>query len=242
MSIKVFFSAFNIDDSKNKWGVRTVFLVLSLLMILAIMFPIGNPNTDELLAIYQKMLDNPMQQVSNAELKEILMCGLYLFSVIAYDYLAHALAIITAAVFIYTRHPGKSPERKKAVIRSTIISCLFLMLIFSIVNSLHESFYIIYALAMSYLSMIGCSYISGDHGFGSAFKHGFQFMKTNAPMCVVNFILVFLVFYFANFFVSILDAGNAYTTIVSALAGVLTIYKSLVYGRMIGSLYLFGTK
>ncbi len=242
MSIKVFFSAFNIDDTKNKWGVRTVFLVLSLLMILAIMFPIGNPNTDEIMAIYQKMLENPTQQVSNAELKDLLMCGLYLFSVIAYDYLAHALAIITAAVFIYTRHPGKSPERKKDVIRSTVVSCLFLMLIFSVVNSLHESFYIIYALAMSYLSMIGCSYISGDYGFGRSFKHGFQFMKTNAPMCIVNFILVFFIFYFANFFISILDAGNAYTTIVSALAGVLTIYKSLVYGRMIGSLYLFGTK
>ena len=95
---------------------------------------------------------------------------------------------------------------------------------------------------MSYLSMIGCSYISGDYGFGKSFKHGFQFMRTNAPMCVVNFILVFFVFYCANFFISVLEAGNAYKTIVAALAGVLTIYKSLVYGRMIGSLYLFGTK
>lgn len=242
MSIKVFFSAFNIDDTKNKWGVRAVFLVLSLLMVLAIMFPIGNPNTDELLALYQKVLENPSQQISNAEIKDFLMYGLYLFSVVAYDYLAHALAIVSAAVFIYTRHPGRSPERKKNVIRSTIISCLFMMLIFSIVNSLHESFYIIYALFISYVSMIGCSYISGDYGFGKSFKHGFQFMKTNAPMCLVNFILVFLVFYFANFFISILEEGNAYKTIVAALAGVLTIYKSLVYGRMIGSLYLFGTK
>ena len=162
MSIKVFFSAFNIDDTKNKWGVRTVFLILSLLMILAVMFPVGNPNTEEILAIYQKMLDNPSQPLSNAEIKDFLMCGLYLFSVVAYDYLAHILSIITAAVFIYTRHPYKTPERKKAVIRSTIISCLFMMLIFSVVNSLHESFYIIYALFISYLSMIGCSYISGD--------------------------------------------------------------------------------
>ena len=242
MNIKIFFSAFNIDDTKNKWAVRPVFLILCLLMVFAILFSVGNPNTEEVMSIYSKMLENPTQQIPTSDIKDLLMCGLYLFSVVFYDYLAHVIAIISAAAFIYLRHPLKSPERKKQVIKNTIISCLFLILIFSIVNSLHESFYIIYALFISYLSMIGCSYISGDYGFGGSFKHGFRFMKTNAPMCVVNFILVFFIFYAANFLISVLEAGNAYKTIVAALAGVLTIYKSLVYGRMIGSLYVFGTK
>lgn len=242
MSIKVFFSAFNIDDTKWKWGVRALFLVLSVLMVFAILFPLGDPDIDKVLSIYKKSLENPYAQFTNEDIKDILMCMLYVISIEVYNYLISLISVITAAVFIYNRRPVKTPELKKKVKKNTILACLFLALIFTVLQSFHDTFYIIYAFFLSYISMIGCCFISGDNGFGRSFKGGFSFMKKNAPMCLVNFILMFLIFYFADFIISLLSEGNAYTTIVGALAGPLTIYKALVFGRMTGTLYLNGQK
>ena len=241
MSIKVFFSAFNIDDTKNKWGVRFLFLILSALLALALLFPIGDPDLEKNSILIEKVMTGQADPLTT-DFTPLVGNAIYYLSIEALSYVLMGFSVIVAAVFIYGRRKIKGPEHKKKVVKHTILSLLMLLVIFPMFYSLYLSFYLLFALACVYISMIGCSFVSGDFGFGGAFGNGFRFVKKNVPTCLVNFILMFLFFYFSNYIIEILREGNAYTTILAGLTGPLEVYKSFVFGRMAASIYIFGEK
>ncbi|MCR5618220.1 MAG: hypothetical protein K6F83_08030 [Clostridiales bacterium] len=242
MSIKVFFSAFNIDDTQRKWGVRALFLLLSGLLVLALLFPIGNSDLTQAMLIYEKLVSGEQMVISESDYSVIINTFIYTLSLEFYSYILAVISVITAYCFISSRHPDRTPEHKKKARLNTFIACLFLAVIYTLLYSVAGSFYIIYAVVCVFLGMIGCCFISGDRSFGGSFKHGIRFVRENAPTCIVNFILLFMIFYFADFIVDILEQGNAYMTIVAALRAPLEVYKALVFGRMIGTIYVFGKK
>ena len=109
MSIKVFLSAFNIDDSKNKWGVRFLFLILSGLLTLALLFPLGDPDMSMIYNWYNDLMVGKAT-VDQLDYNTLIGNLIYSISIQVLNYLCISLALCTGAVFIYNRRKDKSPE------------------------------------------------------------------------------------------------------------------------------------
>ena len=241
MSIKVFFSAFNIDDTKRKWLVRFLFVVLSVLVSLAILFPVGDPDLEKNSILIEKMMNGEVDPFTT-DFTPLVDNAIYLLSIEALTYLVMCISVVSAAAFIYGRRKIKTKEHRKKIIRNTILALLMLLVIFPMFYSLYVNFYLLFALAAVYVSIIGCCFVSGDYSFGASFGKGFRFVKKNAPTCIVNFILMFILFYTSEYVIEALKEGHAYMTILAGLAGPLEVYKNLVFGRMVASIYVFGEK
>lgn len=237
MSIKVFLSAFNIDDSKMKWGVRSLFLILSALLTLALLFPLGDPDLSMVFNWYNDFLMGKAD-VNQLDYNTLIGNLIYTFSIQVLNYLCISLALCTGAVFIYNRRKDKSPELKKRVIKNTIILHLFLIVVFPLIYTIIADMYIIFSLVAAFICLIACSYMSGDCGFGSSFPNAAKLFKKNIVTCLVNFILVFGVFYFIGYGIDIIEEGHAYTTVVYPLRAIFQVYKCLVIGRLMGTVYL----
>lgn len=241
MQIKIFFSALNIDDLGKKWGIRIVFLLLTLGNFFYLMFPIGDSDLTNVMNWYEEMFTNPEKYMMSDELLlPPFTTGniMYLLSAVVFLMVMIIVAICYAAAYVYFKRPDKGAVGVGKVLSRTSLMCLFFIVIYPVFLLFLSGMSFVFVAVLPILSIILCSFISGDYSFGKSFANGFKMLRGNYLSVLLNFIFVYFILSSLKYGVDIFHASGAYYSIVCVLAGALQTYSYLVLGRLMGTLYI----
>lgn len=240
MQIRIFLSALNIDDIGKKWGVRIAFLLLTLGNFYLQMFPIGDSDISPLMNWYNDYFENPeMYLYTDISDIPISTGNIIFFIVTAVSLLVMIIvAVIYSASYIYDKRVDKKEVKKSLVVRRTIFMTLFIILIFPALLIFISGMSFVFVGIMPILSLVVCSYISGDFTFGASFGNAFRKIRRNYFGLLINFIIAFLIISFLQTGVDLFRASNAYFSIICVLSAALTTYTYLALGRLMGTVYL----
>lgn len=240
MQIRLFLSSLNVDDLGKKWGVRIVFTLLILLNFFYMMFPIGSSDFTAVYNWYEDYFANPDKYLMAEELVIPFTRANYYYiaSFFCYLLIMILIAVVYAAIFMYSKRIDKKNISKGLIVKRTIIFSLFFIVIFPIFVLVLSGMSFLFFAIMPVLSLIMCSYVSGDHKFGESFGNGFKMLKGQYFSILLNFIIISLILNVLQYVIEMFSASNAYYSIVCVLAAALNAYTYLVLGRLMGTVYL----
>lgn len=241
MQIRIYFSALNIDDLGKKWGVRIFYALLTLANFFFLFFPIGDSDFTRVFNWYEDYFANPEKYIMADEITLPPFSSgnvLYIVSVAVVRLIMILVAVCYASIFVYSKRLDKANVSKSFVVKRTLLMCLFIILLYPYIFLFMASSSILLVAIMPIVSLLVCSFISGDFGMGASFKNAFKSVKGTYFGMIINFIVIYLITSLLRSGVDLFNAGNAYYSIVCVLAAALESYTYLVLGRLMGTIYL----
>ena len=240
MQIKVYFTAYNIDDFKRKWLARSLFLILIILGALARLFPVGDSDLSGILNYSEHLMNGDVDYINLDMVEFFKLYGgniLYSMSIILYDFLYICISIITATVVIREKRALSANVKVGTIVGRVILMILFLGILYPFIYSMTAGFTFIIAFVIGLAGFFVASYCSGEFSFGRSFPNAFRLYKTNLFTTVLNFILFFFFFSIIENILTLARQNDNYDTIFSVIYSTVAALKYLIGGRLTGILY-----